>query len=317
MAIKETPINIKIYYHLMVKRASEKIETLEEEKEKIKLQCKELHEDIAKSKDLYKNNFKINLDDYEEFVNEKHIEGKFLKVAKGLFINRNNNYELVADLFNLYNYASLLKKLFDIEKDITFNKKLKSLTCKEYTNILRIFYTEVHKKLIIEGDAYSFGLHIGWIGINRIVRKSHKPILDYAATKKREAELKAQGKRIWNKEEAEWCKKNGIEYKAEDKRVFKHDEYYYEIPLINSKLPNASLLKLEISDYRHTSARGKTNDQLIEECNFDINKICELPIDLKTKLTLCDKANKILYTKFIRYENQKSVVVGTAYSKNR
>ena len=42
-------------------------------------------------------------------------------------------------------------------------------------------------------------------------------------------------------------------------------------------------------------------------CNGDINKICELPLDLKTKVTLCDKADKILYTKFIRNENQKPI----------
>ena len=48
-----------------------------------------------------------------------------------------------------------------------------------------------------------------------------------------------------------------------------------------------------------------TNDELIELCNRDIKKICELSVDLKTKVTLCDKVNKILYTKFIRNENQK------------
>ena len=45
-------------------------------------------------------------------------------------------------------------------------------------------------------------------------------------------------------------------------------------------------------------------------CNGNTTKICELPLDLKTKVTLCDKADKILYTKFIRNENQKPITFG-------
>lgn len=94
------------------------------------------------------------------------------------------------------------------------------------------------------------------------------------------------------------------------------NEYCYEIPLIASKMPNGNKLKLEISDYRHASLRGNTNDQLIELCNNDITKICELPIDLKTKVTLCDKTDKILYTKFIRNEGQQSINTPKANRKN-
>ena len=48
----------------------------------------------------------------------------------------------------------------------------------------------------------------------------------------------AAGKKIYNKEEADWCARNGIEYKAEDKRVFRKDEYCYEIPLIHCRITN-------------------------------------------------------------------------------
>ena len=132
-------------------------------------------------------------------------------------------------------------------------------------------------------------------------------MLDYAATKKKEKELIAKGERIYNKEEAEWCARNGLDYDGKDKRVFVCNEYCYQIPLINCKLPGNNNLKLEIGDYRHRSLRGKSNNEIIEMCNGDINKICELPLDLKTKVTLCDKADKILYTKFIRNENQKPI----------
>jgi hypothetical protein len=317
MAIKETPINYRTYYKLMKEKACNKIEELKQTKDELSDNLKVQHKNLLDNVGIYKSNFDVDLLSYIEFKENRYINGKFYKVADGLFLNRKNDYEIVSDLYTLYQYAKNQKKLNDLEKEIDKQSKLAKLTLKQYTEILRIFYTEVHKKLILEGKGYVFSGNIGWICINRIVLRRNKPIVDYAATKKREAELKKQGKRIYNKEEADWCKKNGIEYKAEDKRVFRKDEYIYEIPLVFSRLTNGSKLKLEITDYRHRDIRGKSNDELIELCNSDINKICELPIDLKTKVTLCDKADKILYTKFIRNENQTALIPAKIDSKNR
>ena len=222
-----------------------------------------------------------------------------------MLINKQNDYELVGDLFTLYELASKQKEIYDLKQDIILFKKCIALSLKEYTEILRVYYTEVHKHLVLEGEGYAFSGELGWICVNRCIIDKKHPILDYSATKKREKELIEKGERIYNKEEADWCLRNGIEYKAKDKRVFICNEYCYQIPLIDCKLPNARSLEFKVSDYRHRSCRGKTNDELIELCNRDIKKICELSVDLKTKVTLCDKANKILYTKFIRNENQK------------
>ena len=144
-----------------------------------------------------------------------------------------------------------------------------------------------------------------------------KPKLNYSATKKKKEELIKEGKRIYNDIERKWCQSNGIEYKAEDYRVFMKKEYCYEIPLIGCKLPDGSKYKLTISDYRHNSMRNKSNEDLIKECNNDINKICELPIDLKTKLTLCDTVDKTLYIKFIRNETQQPSTTPKTCRKNR
>lgn len=317
MNIKEIPTNTKVYYRLMKEEYSKRLKDNIILKNKFIDKLNNRYKEVKEVEDVYFKHFKINLQKYKEFVDNTYYDGKFYKVAKGLFINRNNNYELVTDLFNLYDLARLQKEIYCINKDNKLYEKLINLTLKEYTEILKIYYTEVHKQLILNGYGYAFENNIGWICINRIILKNPRPKIDYAATKKREKELIEQGKRIWNKEEAEWCSKNGIEYKAEDKRVFKHDEYCYEIPLLNSKLPNGTKLKLELSDYRHSSTRGKTNDQLIEECNFDTNKICELPVGLKTKLTMSDKVDKILYTKFIRNENQESATFTKTNSKDR
>lgn len=307
MAVKETPTNFRVYHTSMINAVTQKVEKLVEEKALLEDLIINSFEEVSNNEKLYEERFGIKLNDYLDYRNNKYEDGKFYKVAKGLYLNRSNDYELTVDLFNLYNLANQQKKVYDLEKEIEFNNKLLKINKKEYTEILRTFMTEVHKRLILEGEGYAFGHNIGWICINRCVIKKGRKQIDYAATKKREAELKAAGKRIYNKEEAEWCQKNGIEYKAEDKRVFMTNEYCYEIPLISSKMPNADKLKLEIADYRHASLRGKTNDDLIAECENDTTKICELGLDLKTKLTLCDKADKLIYTKFIRNEDQKPI----------
>ena len=316
MGIKETPTNFRVYYKSMITANTRKKKEAVEAYNKLCAQEKVKYEEVKSRVADYITNFHVDLMVYDEFINNKYSDGKFLKLTKGMFINRSNNYELDIDLYDLFTLARQQFEISNLEHNIEFINKLLSLTLKQYTEILRVYYTEVHKKLILEGGGYNISNGIGWICVNRCVIKRRRPRIDYAATKKREAELKAAGKRLYNKEEAEWCKRNGIPYEAEDKRVYMNNEYCYEIPLISSKMPNGHKLKLEISDYRHSSLRGNTNDQLIERCNNDITKICELPIDLKTKLTLCDKTDKILYTKFIRNEGQQSINTPKANRKN-
>lgn len=316
MAIKEVPINTRTYHRLFIESYTKKINDAEEEKDKLEVELRESHKKLVTNIESYKTNFDIDLNDYEEFINNKYVTGLFYKDAKGLFINRKNNYTLVADLYDLYHHAENQKRVAELTKDLSFYNRLIKIKYTEYNEILRAFYTEVHKKLILNGDGYAFSGRLGWICINRVVMHNNKPVLDFVATKKREAELKAAGVRIYNKEEAEWCLKNGIEYKAEDKRVFRKNEYYYEVPLLGCTLPNSGNLKLEISDYRHRSVRGKSMQELIEDCNNDTDKICELNVDLKVKLSMCDKADKILYTKFIRNEDQKSLANTKVNSQN-
>lgn len=310
MAIKEVPTNFRVYYKLFIEDNKQKLENTLKQKEDLEESVRIKHINISSWKDIYEKEFDIKLDSYNEFINNRYDTGKFYKVTKGLLINKQNNYELIADLFNLFDLADTQKQLYDCIQRIDFYKKCIKLTLKEYTEILRVYYTEVHKKLVLEGQGYAFSNGIGWICVNRCLFDKRRPMLDYAATKKREKELKSQGERIYDKEEAEWCARNGLEYNAKDKRVFICNEYCYQIPLIDCRLPGSNNLKLEIGDYRHKNLRGKSNDEIIKMCNGDIKKICELPLDLKTKVTLCDKADKILYTKFIRNENQKPITFG-------
>lgn len=317
MGIKETPVDSKTYYKLMKKSFAERIEEIELKLEEYVKTQHDVRKEIINNITKYKDKFDINLTDYDEFVVDKYISGKFLKVCNGAYLNKDNDYELVTDLYILLCYAKNQKEIYDLQAELELRTKAINLSLKAYTELLRTYYTQVHKELILNGKGYAFSGKTGWTCINRCVLRKNKRMIDFNATRKREAELKKQGKRIYNKEEAEWCERNNIKYEAEDKRVFRNDEYCYEIPLIGCKFPRGSKHKLTICDYRHTSVRGKTNAQIVEECNGDTNVICELPVDLKTKLTLCDIADKLLYLKFIRNEAQKSLATTKADCKNR
>lgn len=317
MAIKETPVGIKVYYKNLIQDITQSKESATKECETLTKKELEQYKEIKDCLNVYIKNYNINLMDYEEFKENRYINGRFLKVAKMLFTNSNNNYELQTDLFYLYDLANIQYTIYSLNREIKLYNKILNLTYKEYTEILRVFMTEVHKKMILEGNGFAFSKNIGWICINRCILNKPKPHINFAATKKKEKELIASGAKIYNKDEAEWCKQNGIEYKAADKRVFMTNEYCYEIPLIGCKLTNGTKYKLKIADYRHQSVRGKTNEDLIKECNSDLTKICELPIDIKTKLTMCDSVNKTLYTKFIRNEAQQPVTAPKTNRKGR
>ena len=317
MAIKETPITWRAYYKNMIHSYTQKKEEALEILKDLNETVTSLHASILKNKDTYKKEFQINLDDYEEFVNNEYKDGIFIKLAKGAFLNRKNNYLLVADLYDLFNLARKQKDVYDILKDIELYDNMINIEMYDYRDILKLFYEEVHRQMILNGKGYAFEGDLGWICINRCVLEKVRPHLDYAATRKKKEELIAQGKRPYKKEEADWCNKNHIPYDGVPYRVFQKVEAVYEIPLIHCKLPDGRKFKLDISDYRGTEVRGKTNQDLINEANGDLEYICKLPVCLRTKLNLCLQIDKTLYTNFIRNENQEPANAIKVDRKNR
>lgn len=301
--IKEMPTHIREYYKAMREAYTQKKNDAIKEIETLNDDIKKLHSDILDRVNDYEK-YNINLSLYPEFINNEYKDGTFLRMCKGAYINRGNDYELTSDLFNLLKLAKKQYRIYELDRYLDLYDRILSVKVNDYTKYVKEYFNIVHKKMIIEGKAYSFGNGIGDIFINRCRNTSNKKKLDYKATKLKKAEIVARGGRLYNKEEAEWCKKNGIEYNAEDGRVYLHDEYYYEVALCYRKFKNYDDYEFTTQDYRSSSVRGKSNEQLIEECNGDLDKICELPVDLKTKLTMCNSVNKMLYTNFIRNESQ-------------
>lgn len=320
--IKETPINFRTYYKMFKEEYQRLLDAFEKDLQTNENTLKETRIRLDENKEIYKTKLNIDLDSLQEYIKEQYINGDIKRLAEGLTLQYSQSkdkesYILISHCLSLHTYAITLRNINDIKKDIEVYKKCLSLSLSQFNEILREYYTEVHKQMIMNGAGYNFGHKIGWTCINRCILINPSPKLDYAATKRKTAELKAAGKKIYNKKEAEWCEERGLTYKAEDQRVFKTNEYCYEIPLIGCKLEHGSSYKLEICDYRHSSVRGKTNEQLVEECNNDINKICELKVDLKTKLTLSDMADKTIYLKFNRNESCKPIKSKSSCSQDR
>lgn len=303
--IKETPTNFRVYYTCMRNAYTQKKEEAIAIVEDLKVQRNNLYLEIETEYKMKGKDYGIDLYKYEEFVSNKYITGQLLRVAKGYLINKSGNYELIGSRFNLYKLAEIQRDIFKLEEDIKFADKMLSITLRDYTNILKTYFNKVHEKLVIDGYGYSLGGRIGWICFNRCHITKRKSIIDYNETKKNKARLLAEGKRLYNKEEAEWCRANGIEYDGVDGRVYKTEEYVYEMPLLHCTLKDGDKLKFTTANYYGRSVRGKSNEELLKECNYDKHKICELDLDVRAKLDLCLSIDKILYTKFIRNENQK------------
>lgn len=316
MAIKDSPTKVFDYYRLLKERVVEKHEKVLKKKHYEEDERLELYERLKENAERIKESTNIDITKMKEFEKNTYIDGSFHSIAKSLFANRQNSYELISDLYDLFKYAELSKSIHLLEKQIEVYNRILDLNIKMYKKILKTFYDEVHRRMIVNGEGYAFTGRLGWICINRCVLKKPKTMLDYQGTKRKEKELIEKGIRIYNKEEAEWCQKNGIKYEAEDKRVYRTVEYCYEIPLLCCRLPQGTKLKLKTSNWTHNDLRKKSDDELINIGNKDKNDICKLDIDLRTKLKLCEKIDSMLYTKFIRNENQDSYIYTPANRKN-
>ena len=303
--IKPMPVHIREYYKAMKDAYTQKKDEALKEREELISEVEVLQQDIESNHEVYLK-YKINLSEYPEFINNEYENGNFLKMCKGAYLNKENDYILTAELHTLLKLAEKQYRIYQLKVQLELYDKILSIKVNEYVKYIREYFNIVHKKMILEGYAYHFGNNIGDVLINRVKYNSNRKAIDYKATKAKKAEIIAKGGRLYNKEEAEWCEKNGIEYKAEDGRVYLESEYYYEIFMCNKRFPEANSFSFTPQDYRSVELRGKSNKQLIEECNNDLNKICELPIDMKSKLHMCVEVDKMLYTNFIRNESQSS-----------
>lgn len=260
--------------------------------------------------------FKYPVIDYPEFQQNKYINGRLENAAKGMFEDEREDIEMKHLCFRLVGYAVDLRKIYEETEKIEFYDKLINLSFDEYKRIVKIYYNAVERELILKGNGYRLEDKLGWICINRVLNTGAAKICDFAATRQNKKRLIAEGKQIYNKEEAEYCREHGIEYDAVNATVYKSDEVWYEYCLLGSKVPGRSLC-FKLTDTKDIKLRPYTNEDLLKLTNNDVNKIMDLDLSMKHKFVLCNQADKTLYTKFIRNEEQKKSLYGTRYRKSR
>lgn len=259
--------------------------------------------------------FKYPVIDYPEFQQNTYINGRLENAAKGMYEDEKKNMELKHLCFRLVGYAVDLRKIYEEKQNIKLYDRIINTGYNKYRDIVRQYYNEVQKKLILDGYAYRLTGNTGYICINRVVNTGAAPICDFAATRKNKARLQAEGKRIYNKEEAEFCKKNGIEYDGVNPNVYKSDEAWYQYCLIGNKIANRKWLELKPIDTKGKSIRDYSNEDILNLTHNNLDEIMKLDMSLRHKLSICLQADKTLYTKFIRNEEQKKCLYGTSHWK--
>ena len=316
MGIKEVSVSYRSYFKTMRASVRPKYEEAVALYEKKLLEEKELYNDVKLRLEIYKSTYKINLMDYDEFTENSYKTGIFYDACKTLFINRKKNYIATSPSYTLYKLSRLQKEVYDLKHKIDIYEKMLDVTMEQYRSILEAFYTEVHKHMIINGEGYVFEEPLGWVCINRCkIVKGRNKKLDFKATKENKEKLIAEGKRLWNKEEAEYAASIGADYNGVDYRIYLDAEYVYEFPVIGCRLTRDSYRFYIPQSSRHS--REHTEEEFIELCNKDKEKICELNTDLKYKLKLCLKVDDLLYLNFIRNEAQQSAHTPKANRKSR
>lgn len=317
MVTIETPTGTGEYYSLFKEAMLQKLKDTITRIELTKTSIAEAKDLVDTNIDKYKTEYSIDLTTYKEYNDNKYINGDFYSQFKQR-LTKCKDTATSADMYNIFTLANQQRSLHLLSKERDKYDKAASLGFIQYKNILKLYYTEVQKHIILNGEAYTIAPYIGSLCVNRVrVSDKARKKLNFVATRKRKEELLAQGKHLYNEEEAKYYEKIGIPYTAEDYRVYLDTEYLYEYVIIYSKYKDSSMHVFKPADYRGHTLRGKTNDQLIEECNGDVNKICELDLDIRTKLNMCIKSNIGLYTNFIRNEDQKSIRTISSYRKNR
>jgi hypothetical protein len=300
MRINESPSNYWSYYKSWQKANDLKRNAGERELERLTKKVIVEREEIKSNLDLYKERYKLNLMDYPEFVDRKHTTGALYRTAKTLFMNRAENHELVAELYDLFVFTKHLKRIAELPAELSFYDRCLALSVKAYRDILKAYYLEVQKKLILEAGGYRFSHDIGLVAIHRVkVTNPHKK-LNYGATMLKKRQMIAEGRHLWNKEEAEWCEKNHLPYNGEDYRVFLDAPFVYKLTLYDCRLPNGRLVRFRHANSTPRKFQNISPEDLAQHFDNSLEKICESELCFRQKILVCDKADPTMYAKFIR-----------------
>lgn len=295
---------IRELYKNRLKELNDNIKALSE---KIKYEKLELD----KFKDWFKTNCDISLDSYTEYKNNMYESGKFLRTIKGLqykYLKTETKPECIGNVITLYELASNQESLYKSKLEIEKINIILSYNFSNFLEILKIFYNEVSKYLVLNAYGYVFESDLGWVCFNRVkCPHNKKPKINFQETMKNRKQYIAEGKKVYDKTELDWCTRHGIKYEYNNDYVVYREPRtsLYEFVLLRSRY------KATIDAYVAGGIYHKTINEVRDMINSDINKLFSVDyttnISLYTKLNLLLEIDPTLYLNFVRNENQESV----------
>lgn len=303
-------VGVREYYKLMQTSFDLALQKIDKQIEDIEEDCVGLRDKVA----CFADKLLIDVRDYKEFKEDRYINGKLFRVLSTMVHDTFLKPEIKIYAIMIYSYAAKRKAQFELARRKGSYEKALSLSFKEYKKIIKTYYFKV-QSFLLDGYGYLTCSGLGWVCFNRVYIRDDRKVLDFAATNANKKKLLLEGKTLFNKYDYDKAAAEGKPYDGIDYRIYKNDEFVYEFPLIRAMI-DKGFLKIRLLNSRNKKYQIP-NSKLLEITGGDCNKIKALDVDLKTKLTLCLQSDKLLYTKFIRNEEQTSYKHRKTYLKDR
>ena len=108
----EKPISTKQYFNSMQFAFKMALQTMFVEKDKLEAECKGKRDKFVE----WLSEFKTNLANYPEFVEDRYINGRILTTLGILYRDENINNETRAKLLEIINYFKAKKRIAEIDR---------------------------------------------------------------------------------------------------------------------------------------------------------------------------------------------------------
>ena len=295
-------IDITDYYKAFIDNANSDIEKYQEER-------KINHELLISTKQyvekyiLYINHqFNINLK--ENFPiswnEEKYCKDEHLTDIISIGLKDTVGEDRII-LLQLLRYSELLKFIYNCDKKIELANNRSKITPKQYKEYIKKYYMQSVHKTLLDGNAYRFSHGIGDLMINywKYVNGVRSKIVDWNATNKRKKEILDAGLKLYDKEEAEIYKIRGLKYDGIPYVVYKTNNEYFDIELVNCKSFSKKNIKFKHANYIPAKFRKRTPEDIANQFN-SVEEIAVQDLGIRHKLIVALEKDPTIYLKYIR-----------------
>ena len=295
-------VDITDYYKAFIDNANSDIEKYQEERKTnydLLISTKQYIEKYI----LYINHqFNINLKENfpiswnkEKYCNDEHLTD---------IINIELKDTVGEDriiLLQLLRYSELLKFIYNCDKKIELANNRSKITPKQYKEYIKKYYMQSVHKTLLDGNAYRFSHGIGDLMINywKYVNGVRGKIVDWNATNKRKKEILDAGLKLYDKEEAEIYKIRGLKYDGIPYVVYKTNNEYFDIELVNCKSFSKKNIKFKHANYIPAKFRKRTPEDIANEFN-SVDDIAVQDLGIRHKLVVSLEKDPTIYLRYIR-----------------